>query len=80
MLKYILKTFLSPRREEALKSSRLQANTALPAAMRYILKAESYERSGAGRKTVLPNSRKRCIPHSRGTAMLCPNQDLWRNN
>ncbi|MBN3870299.1 MAG: hypothetical protein HWQ23_08400 [Nostoc sp. JL33] len=35
-------------------------NTALPAAMGYILKAESYARRGARRKTVLHNSGKRC--------------------
>jgi hypothetical protein len=36
------------------------AYTALPAAMRYILKAGSYDRRGAMRKTILHNSRKRC--------------------
>ncbi|BDI18304.1 hypothetical protein ANSO36C_41060 [Nostoc cf. commune SO-36] len=36
-------------------------NTALPAAMRYILKAKSYVRREAIRKTVLHNSGKRCI-------------------
>jgi hypothetical protein len=35
--------------------------TALPAAMRYILKAESYDRRGERRKTVLDNIRKCCI-------------------
>jgi len=35
-------------------------HTALPAAMRYILKAESYDRRGARRKTVFHNSRKCC--------------------
>ncbi|MCG6138597.1 MAG: hypothetical protein MET45_28950 [Nostoc sp. LLA-1] len=34
--------------------------TALPAAMRYILKAESYARRGERRKTVLHNRGKRC--------------------
>ncbi len=36
-------------------------NTALPAAMRYILIAESDDRREAGIKTVLHNSRKCCI-------------------
>jgi hypothetical protein len=34
--------------------------TALPAAMRYIIEAESYHRMGIRRKTVLHNSRKCC--------------------
>jgi galactokinase/mevalonate kinase-like predicted kinase len=38
-----------------------ELHTALPAAMRYIFKAESYARRRARRKTVLHNSGKRCI-------------------
>ncbi|MEH2024072.1 MAG: FAD-dependent oxidoreductase [Nostoc sp.] len=41
--------------------SQQDSDTALPAAMRYIIKAESYARRGARRKTVLHNSGKRCI-------------------
>jgi hypothetical protein len=33
----------------------------LPAAMRYILKAERDDRRGVRKKTILHNSRKRCI-------------------
>ncbi len=41
-------------------------DTALPAAMGYILKAERYARRGARRKTIFHNSRKRCSSAPKG--------------
>ncbi|MBG1261000.1 endonuclease NucS domain-containing protein [Nostoc commune] len=48
-------------KEETLEQAfQTKFDTALPAAMRYILKAERYARRGARRKTIFHNSRKRC--------------------
>jgi tRNA(fMet)-specific endonuclease VapC len=43
----------------------VSSDTALPAAMRYILKAERYARRGARKKTIFHNSRKRCSDFER---------------
>lgn len=47
-----LKSGIANLKEVLVTKPGLARLTALPAAMRYILKAESYERRGAGRKTV----------------------------